>query len=109
MMGVKLSGETKVILPSIYAGSPRYTSWKFNYATYMCTQLGCPSFSIMFTANPTWPEITDAVCDPSPTATSKERTDNVARVFTLKLDEFMHDLMHTQIFGRLAGISMVIE
>jgi hypothetical protein len=30
-------------------------------------------------------------------------------VFKLKLDEFMHDLMHIQVMGRLAGISMVVE
>jgi hypothetical protein len=32
-----------------------------------------------------------------------------ARVFTLKLDELMNNMMHTHIFGRLGGISMVIQ
>jgi hypothetical protein len=39
----------------------------------------------------------------------KDRADIVARVFKMKLDKCMHDLMHKQIIGRLAGISMVSE
>jgi hypothetical protein len=99
----------KVILPSIYVGSPIYMSGKFHGALYMCTRLGCSSFFITFTANPKWTEIVEANRETSPTATSSDRADIIAIVFKLKLDELMHDLMHKQLMGRLAGISMVIE
>jgi hypothetical protein len=59
--------------------------------------------------NPKWHEIIEAIHDTSPTATSGNRADILARVFKLKLDELMYDLMHTQLVGRPAGISMVIE
>jgi hypothetical protein len=71
--------------------------------------LGCPSFFITFTANPKWPEIVEAIRDTSPTATSSDRADIIARVFKLKLDDRMHDLIHKQVIGRLPGIYMVIE
>jgi hypothetical protein len=99
----------KVILPLSYVGSPRYMSGKFHDALYMCTRLGCPSFFIIFTANPKCPEIVEAIHGTSPTATSSDRSDIIARVFKLKLDELMHYLIHKQVMGRLAGISMVIE
>jgi hypothetical protein len=77
---------------------------------WICAQyFGCRSFFITFTANPKWPEITEATRETSPTATSSDRADIKARVFKLKLDELMHDLMHKQVMGRLNGISMVVE
>jgi hypothetical protein len=84
-------------------------SGKLKYALYMCTRLGCPSFFITFTANPKCPEIIKAIRETSPTATSSDRADIIARVFKLKLDEIMHDLMHKQVMERLAGISKIIE
>jgi hypothetical protein len=76
---------------------------------YMCTRFGCPSFFITFTANPKWHDIIEAICDTYTSSTSIDRADILARVFKLKLDELIHDLMNKQIFGRLAGISMIIE
>jgi hypothetical protein len=82
---------------------------KFHDALYMCTILRYPSLFSTFTANPKWPEIIEAIRETSPTSTPNGSADIIARVFKLKLDELMHDLMHKQIFGRLARISMVIE
>jgi hypothetical protein len=76
---------------------------------YMHTRLGYPPFFVTFTANPKWPEIIEAIRETSPMATSSDAADIIARVFKLKLDDLMHDLIYKQIFGRLAGISMVIE
>ena len=84
-------------------------SAKFHDALHMCTRLGTPSFFITFTANPKWQEITTAIRETSPTSTAMDRSDIIARVFKLKLEELMHDLMHKQVLGRMAGISMVIE
>jgi hypothetical protein len=107
--GEGIRGEGNVVLPSSYVGSPRYTSGKFCDALYICTILGCPSFFIAFTANPKRPEIIGAIRETSPTTTSSDRADIIARIFKFKLDELMHDLMHKHVMGRLAGISMVIE
>jgi hypothetical protein len=35
--------------------------------------------------------------------------DIIARLFKFKLDEIMHELMHNQVMGRLAGIYVAIE
>jgi hypothetical protein len=85
--------------------------WKFHDALYMCTRIGCASLIlfITFTANPKWPETIEAILETSPTSTSTDMAAIIARVINLKLDELMHDLMHKQIFGRIAVIHMVIE
>jgi hypothetical protein len=85
-------------------------SAKFRDALYMCTRLGCPSFFVTFTANPKWPEIIEVIRETSPTATSSDRADIIARLCKLKLDELMHDLtMHKHIFGRKALESSISE
>jgi hypothetical protein len=89
---------------SSYVGSPRYMSGKFHDSLYICTRLGCPSLFITFTSNPKWPEIIEAIRDTSPTATSSDRAYIIARVFKLKLDELMHDLIYTQVMGRVVII-----
>jgi hypothetical protein len=99
---VKVSEGGNVIPPSSYVGSPRYTSGKFHDAMYIYTRLGCPFFLITFTMNPQWPEVIKAIRDTSPTATSGKRKDILARVFKLKLDALMHDMMNKQVFGRPA-------
>jgi hypothetical protein len=109
MMEMNVSGGGKVIFPSRCVGSHRYMSGKLHDTLYICTRLGCPSLFIIFNANPKWPEIVEAIRGTSPTSTSSDRSDIIARVFKLKLDELMHDLIHKQVMGRLSGISMVIE
>jgi hypothetical protein len=98
-----------IILPLRYVGSPRHMSGKSHGAIYMCTRLGCPSFFIIFTVNPKWPEIFDAISETSPTVPSSDRAAIIAIVFSLKLDELMHELMHKHVMGRLAGIYTVME
>jgi hypothetical protein len=101
--------RTNAILPSSYVGSPIYMSGKFHDALYMCKRIGCPSFFITFAANLKWPEIIEAIRDTSPTSTSSDRVDIIARVFKFNLYEFMNDLMHKQVMGRLSVIYIVIE
>jgi hypothetical protein len=84
-------------------------SAKFHDALYMCTIIRCPSFLVTFTVTPKWPAIIEVIRETSPTATSSDRADIIARLFRLKLDELIHDLMHKHIFGRIAGMSMAIE
>jgi hypothetical protein len=61
------------------------------------------------TANPKLPKIVEAIRETSPTTTSSERADIIARVFKLKLDDRMHYMMHKRVMGGLAGIHMFVE
>ncbi|KAG1043537.1 hypothetical protein G6F43_011632 [Rhizopus delemar] len=74
---------------------------------------GKPTFFITFTANPKWEEITnELIKDPSnqrPMQTAADRPDLVARVFNLKLREFLHDLKKKKIFGNYKGLIRTIE
>jgi hypothetical protein len=102
--GGEVIRRNNIILPSSYVGSPIYMSGKFHDALCMCTRLGCTSFFITFAANTKRPEIIEAIPETSPTSTSSDRADIIARLFKLKWDDRMHDLVHKRVMGRLSGI-----
>ena len=72
----------------------------------MVREFGKPDLFITFTCNPQWNEITDNI----PKYQSVEnRHDLVARVFRLKYEELIHDIVQKQIFGKVASYFGSIE
>ena len=67
---------------------------------------GKPDLFITFTCNPQWPEILAAL---QPGQIPADRPDIVARVFKLKLEEFLDDIAKGEIFGELAARMHVVE
>ena len=61
---------------------------------------------ITMTTNPEWPEIRQQLL---PGQTSYDRPDLVARVFKLKLGEFLTDILKRGIFGRVSAHLYVVE
>ena len=104
---------TKFILPSSYTGGPRFMAKIYQVSMAIERHFGKPTFFITFTANPKWEEITnELIKDPSnqrPMQTAADRPDLVARVFNLKLREFLHDLKKKKIFGDYKGLIRTIE
>lgn len=83
-----------IILPSSFEGSPRNMRERCNDAMSIFGKFGSLDLFITFTANPNWPEITENLQrgeQPS------DRPDLIARVFRLKLAEFMKDLTKNNI------------
>ena len=72
----------KVILPSSFTGSSRYQHQLYQDAMAIVLQVGKPDFFIIFTCNPQWKEITDALLEQQ---TAADRPETVARIFKLKL------------------------
>ena len=64
--------------------------------------LGPSDLFITFTANPAWPEIVENL---APGQSASDRPDLVARVFHLKLNSLIHDIMKKNLFGK--GIARV--
>mmetsp|Transcript_28523 Transcript_28523/g.45741 ORF Transcript_28523/g.45741 Transcript_28523/m.45741 type:complete len:259 (-) Transcript_28523:103-879(-) len=67
---------------------------------------GKPDLFITFMCNPQWPEILAAL---QPGQIPADRPDIVARVFKLKLEEFLDDIGKGEIFGELAARMHVVE
>ena len=65
-----------------------------------------PDFFITMTCNPKWPEIQSELLDEQ---TPQDRPDLVARVFKLKKDQLMHDLISGQLLGKVVAHMNVIE
>jgi hypothetical protein len=89
---------TKIILPSTYRGGPRQLSELFRdtMATVRCR--GKPDLFITMTCNQNWPDIIDNLKNGQ---TPNDRPDLVARVFNLKLQSLLDDILKKEIFGKV--------
>ncbi|XP_071692044.1 uncharacterized protein [Rutidosis leptorrhynchoides] len=108
-------GDTKVesigkriVLPSTYIGSPRYMMQNYQDAMALCREFDNPDLFITFTANPNWPEI-DAMISFIVGQKPHDRVDIEARVFKLKLNGLIDEIMKDHIFGACQVGIYVIE
>ncbi len=101
-----IAAGVAVILPSSFAGSPRNMRERCCDAMSIFAKCGAPDLFITFTANPSWPEITDNF---RPGEQTTDRPDLVARVFKIKLDSLIDDLTKHAVFGRSEAHVYTIE
>ncbi|CAI9722882.1 Hypothetical predicted protein [Octopus vulgaris] len=78
----------RIILPPTIKGSPRFYNEAFQSA------MGKPNYFIAFTTNPKWPEIQS-------TLFPEDRSDILARVFKMKLDALLDDLLKKHVLGKV--------
>jgi hypothetical protein len=102
----KQIGKLRTVLPSSFQGSARNMRAEFRDATAMCRALGKPDYFVTFTCNPNWPEVQDAL---QRGQVANDRPDILARVFRLKVEELLDDLLKRQVLGRVIGYMQVIE
>jgi len=100
-----ISGK-HVILPSSYKGSPRDNIQRYCDSMAMVRELGKPSYFITMTCNPKWPEVLQAL---PPGLKAHECPDILARVFKMKLDALLKDLLKNKVMGKVIGDVYVIE
>ena len=118
----------QVILPSSFTGGPRYQFQNYQDAMGIVRKHGKPTYFITMTCNPNWPEIEAALYasrgnDGDPEAQAPDtrtpgekeaqkpyyRTDVVARVFKMKVEELLDDLVKKQVLGRHVAHTASIE
>ena len=99
-------GVTRTILPSSFAGSPRDMMHKYQDAMAIVRENGKPDLFVTMTCNPTWPEITAALPE---YCKHEDRPDITARVFKLKLDALVKEILEDGIFGEIAAHIHVVE
>ena len=88
---------TYVVLPSSHTGSPRYQSMKFQDAMAIVRKYKKPDLFITFTCNPYWPEI---ISELRPGESPWMRKDLTVRVFQIKLQELLEDLLVKKVLGQ---------
>ena len=94
------------ILPSSFKGSPREMWQLYQDAMAIVRSCGKPDLFITMTCNANWPEITAELL---PGQTAQDRPELVSRVFKLKLNELLDDLIKKKVFGRTVASVYVIE
>ncbi|XP_051778563.1 uncharacterized protein LOC114645592 [Erpetoichthys calabaricus] len=87
-----------IILPSTFQGSPRYMQQNYQDTMAIVRKRGKPDLFLSFTCNPAWPEISNAI---SHHEQIEHRPDIVARVFHIKLQDFLTDILEKNIFGNV--------
>ncbi|GFR79208.1 ATP-dependent DNA helicase pif1 [Elysia marginata] len=97
---------TKIVLPPTIYGSPRFYAESFQNATAIVRSFGKPDLFITFTCNPKWVEITSALYEGEHAC---DRPDLTARVFKMKFDALMDDLIKGQVFGEVRAYTCTIE
>ena len=97
----------QIVLPASHIGGPRDMHNRYHDAMALVRKFGKPSYFITMTCNPDWPEITEACAEANCSKT--DRPDITARVFKLKLDALMDDIVKNHIFGEVAAHLCVVE
>ena len=98
----------RIVLPSSVMYSPRDMAQRFQDAIAIARsqERMSPHLFITMTCNPNWEEIRAALLTRQ---TAKDRPDIVARVFQMKKEELIKDIMEKNVFGRAVAYVQVIE
>ena len=94
------------ILASSFMRGPRWYNAKFQDGMAIAREFNKPDFFITMTCNPNWTEIKKELMEGQ---TPQDRPDLVSRVFKLKLDQLMNDLLAGELFGKVVAYMNVIE
>ena len=93
-------------MPSTYVGSPSALKENFEDAMAIIKKYGKPDLFITFTCKPKWRRITENLY---PDQTANERPDLVIRVFKLKLNNLLNDIIKHGVLGKVVTHVLVIE
>jgi hypothetical protein len=94
-----------IVFPSTFTGSPRYMFQNYQDVMALCRAFGNPELFITFTANPKWPE-TQHILALIIGQRAPDRPEIATRVFKMKLNALMDDIMKKSIFGKcVAGMT----
>ena len=94
------------ILPATFTGGPREMRQQYHDAMAIVRAHSKPDIFITMTCNPWWPDI---IVELPLHHSSQDRVDIVARVFKLKLDALMNDVIENSFFGKTVAHMYVVE
>ncbi|XP_071726453.1 uncharacterized protein [Rutidosis leptorrhynchoides] len=99
---------SRTILPASFTGGPRYMYSHYLDALAICRVHSNPKFFITFTCKAKWPEIRRYLRK-FPGLTSTDRGDIVARIFNMKVKQFVSVLKQEELFGPSTAVLYTIE
>ena len=102
---VEEAGKTTILPPSI-TGSPRWYVERYQDAMCIVRSEGKPDIFVTMTCNTQWPEIQGSLY---PGETAFDRPDICARVFKIKSDMMLNDIVKNGIFGLTVAHVYTIE
>ncbi|UYV66597.1 hypothetical protein LAZ67_4002252 [Cordylochernes scorpioides] len=94
------------ILPSSFPGSSRAMQQNYQDAMAIVRKFGRPDLFVTFTCNPRW---TDIVENLLPNQNPSDRPDLVARVFNLKLQQLLREIVSQHVLGVVIARVHVVE
>ncbi|XP_071719228.1 uncharacterized protein [Rutidosis leptorrhynchoides] len=100
-------GSMTILLAS-FTGGPRYMYSHYLDALAIFRIFGYPQFFVTFTCNVKWHEIAQYL-KPFPSLSPSDRADIVARVFHMKVNEFIDFLKDERPLGHVCGVLYTIE
>ena len=100
-----IPGRLTILPPTIY-GLPRWYAKEFQDAMALVRVKGKPDFFLTFTCKPNWPEIKGSIFEGQQT---HQRPDIIARVFHVKVEALLTDILKYDILGHVAAFVLVKE
>lgn len=94
-------GRSVVILPGTVTGTPRWYRSLYLDGMNMVNDLGATTALITMTCNPRWKEILDNL---NPGEQPQDRPDLLVRVFRMKSQELLDDIIKHHVIGHCIGI-----
>jgi len=95
-----------VVLPATFARSPRHMNQLYQDSMALVRKFGKPDLFINMTCNPNWPEILHEL---RPGEEASGRPDLTSRVFNMKLNAFLKDLLQNGVLGTAMANIHVVE
>ncbi|GJY67860.1 hypothetical protein Tco_0470842 [Tanacetum coccineum] len=86
---------------------PRYMIQQYHDAMAICRWAGAPDLFVTMTCNPRWIEIARHVKDHIPGQHVNDRPDVITKMFKIKLDELIKDIMKKHFFGRVKACALM--
>jgi hypothetical protein len=95
-----------VVLLATFASSPRHMNQLYQDSMALVRKFGKPNLFITMMCNPNWPEI---LHEPRPGEEANDRPDLTSRVFNMKLNALLKDLLQISVLGTTVVDIHVVE
>ncbi len=95
-----------VVLPATFVGIPCHMNQLYQDSMALVRKFGKPDLFITMTCNPNWPEILHEL---KPGEEANDHPDLTSRVFNMKLNALLKNLLHNGVLGTAVADIHVVE
>jgi len=95
-----------VVLPATFVGSPHHMNQLYQDSMALIKKFGKPNLFVTMTCNPNWPEILHEL---RPGEEANDRLDLTSKVFNMKFNALLKDLLQNGVLGTTVADIHVVE